>query len=182
MTLRRSKLRRELQGFFGGSGVQSASDAEERWSRAYDAYAREATDASGDKVATVNRPGFRRVLNFNPATGSAPAIAQQLDSAFVVYWTGAVFAIGKPPTPDAPCPSTGIFVVELTSVVIAVLPGVLAALLIPIFSNRTKSSTAAQQAAQVASAFHTATTSAVTVLISGTDAVPAPVTNTCTIF
>lgn len=189
MTLSASKLESKLLDFFKKPDFEAPFQAALAWTDAYDSYARDATDASNDLVVVTNRPGFQSALQFTPQ-GSPPTMAQMFDTAFVAYWTGAVFAIGIPPTPAAPCPSIGgntIFSVEIASLVIAAVPGVLMNLLLPIFAGVTKASTAQQQAQQVASAFHAATTSAVTVLITGLDTTPTPagplpITNTCTVF
>lgn len=184
------KLESKLLDFFSSPNFDTSFQAAMAWTDAYDSYARDAMDASNDRVVVTNRPGFQAALQFNSQSGVAPTMAQMFDTAFVAYWTGAVFAIGIPPTPAAPCPSIGgntIFGVEITSLVVAAIPGILMNLLLPVFSGVTKASTAQQQAQQVASAFHAATTSAVTVLITGLDttpppAGPLPIVNTCTVF
>ena len=185
------KLQRSFLDYFEDPGpFKEPVDAAMEWTRIYDAYARDAVDASQDKVQVVNKPGFFAQLQFNASSGSPPSFASMLDKAFVAYWTGAVFAFGIPPTPAAPCPSIGgntIFSQELTSLVIAVAPGVLMAQLLPIFSSVTEQENARSQSQKIANAFHTATTTAVTVLIAGLDTTPPPggpqpITNTCTIF
>lgn len=183
------KLESSLREFFEDPDFSSSAEAASKWTEAYDSYARDAEDVSRDRVAVVNRPGFQAALQFDSAAGQAPLMAQLFDTAFVSYWTGAIFAVGIPPTPAALCPSiggTGIFATEITSTVILAAPGVLQGLLLPIFTAVTKASTAAQQAQQIATAFHTATTTAVTVLITGISTPPppsgAPITNTCTVF
>lgn len=187
-----SKLENSLFDFFQDPSFQNTIEAALGWTDAYDGYARDAEDASRDRVAVVNRPGFQSILaaGFNAQAGTAQTMAQFFDNAFVVYWTGGVFAFGIPPTPAAPCPSIGAtptWSVEFSSVVITVVPGVLYSLLLPIFLGVTKATTARQQAQQISTAFHSATTSAVTVLITGLDTTPTPagplpIQNVCTVF
>lgn len=193
MTLRVGTLRSELLSIFQVSpdSPSSSADAERQWAAAYDKYASAATDASGDRVIRKNRSGFHSQLRFRAKTGTAATMAQNCDRAFVAYWTGAVFAVGKVPSPSAPCPSVGgntIFGTEISSAVAAVAPGVLRSLLFPIFSQSVPGNTPSERAGAIANAFHKATTSAVTVLITGLDTTPPgsggplPITNTCTIF
>lgn len=181
-----------LLEFFREPNLDTTVDAALEWTDAYDRYARDAEDASRERVAVVNRPGFQSILatGFNAQTGTANTMAQLFDNAFVAYWTGGVFTFGIPPTPAAPCPSIGAtptWSAEFSSNVIAVAPGVLRSLLLPIFLGVSESTTVREQARRIATAFHSATTSAVTVLITGLDTTPPPggplpITNTCTIF
>lgn len=188
--LNSGKLKNLLVDIFTEPDFKTSLDVATAWGDAYDEYARDATDASMDRVAAANKPGFVSAMASFTNQGTPPTMAQILDTAFVAYWTGGVFAVGVPPTPAAACPSIGgntIFGVELTSTVIAAAPGVLQANLLPIFSNVTKEQSIRDQAQKIADAFHAATTSAVTVLIAGLDttpppAGPLPIMNTCTIF
>lgn len=189
--LNKAKLESELVDVFTEPSYQSPIEVANAWGNAYDAYARDATDASFDRVAVVNKPGFiSGMSSFSAQAGTPPSFAQLLDTAFVAYWTGAVFAVGVPPTPAAKCPSVGgntIFSLEISSTVIVAAPGVLLSNLLPIFSNVTEGQTIRDQARKIADAFHQATTTAVTVLITGLDttpppAGPLPIMNQCGLF
>lgn len=193
MTLNVATLVTELrkfsdQSYSGFVGFPtSKAEAKAKWATAYDTYASTAVDVSLDLVATKNKPGFQSALVFGESNTPAQA-ASEFDSAFVAYWTGAIFAIGIPPTPAASCASIGgnsIFGIEVTSIVSVITPNVLNNLLLPVFTNNTGNS-ALPQLQSIANAFHTATTTAVFVLITGTDTTPTPsgpllITNTCTI-
>lgn len=191
MALDRSKLSTALRAIFSNpAGVASASQAEAMWAEAYDSYGFDAEDVSGDVVTTVNFGGFLSALDFGSSGGSSRKAAQDLDRAFVAYWTGAVFAVGSLITvPPGECPNVGgngTWGSETTSVVTAVAAGVLAGLLEPIFGSPMEGDTAASKADQIAGAFHEATTTAVSVLITGLDTTPGPtgplaITNTCVI-
>jgi hypothetical protein len=193
--LNKNKLRSAFQEIFDGAvdkSVDSTAKAEDQWADAYHSYAKDAVDVSGDKLSVSNSVGFRAALQFDAAKAAAsPAvIALQFDLAFVTYWTGAVFSVGTPPSPAAKCPSIGgntLWSVEATSVVVAALPAILLGLLTPIVADHSEGVTTAEKASRYADAFHTATTTAVLVLIAGLDltpppAGPLPVTNTCTIM
>jgi hypothetical protein len=188
MALDRSKLSGRLRTLFTSpDGIANAQDAESRWTAAYDSYALDAEDVSGDMVTTTNRPGFLSALDFG-SWSSVQQAAQRFDDAFVAYWTGGVFAVGSLiAVPPGECPNVGgngTWASETTSVVTAVVAGVLKGLLLPIL--RANSGTPESKAREMARAFHEATTTAVTVLITGLDTTPGPggplaITNTCTI-
>jgi len=194
VTLNKAKLKSDIESIFKDGSSKALSTegvAEQRWASAYHAYASKAMDASNDMVASANQAGFRSALNFRVAKDSMTplTIAQQLDLAFVSYWTGATFAVGIPPTPAAKCPSVGgntIFSTEISSIVQTVIPGTLLAQLTPIVTQKSKAATLSDMAQQYADAFHTATTTAVLVFITGLDTTPPPagplsVFNLCTI-
>ena len=168
----------------------SRRQAEAKWARIYDEYASQAEDASGDRVLSKSNAGFRRALNFQNNLTTA-RFARQIELGFLSYWTGATFAIGKPvPGTGVPCPNVGgnsIFGIEASSVVIATTPNVMFGNLFPVLRSFGRTTTAAQKAREIAQAMHLATTTAIFVLISGTDTTPGPggplpITNTCTIF
>ena len=194
--LNEGKLRASLLRFFTNpAGLISIPQAEERWATAYDDYARDAEDLSGDPVLLSNRPGFRAPLRFRGIRNSVQ-FAQQIEAGFLAYWAGATFALGNlvPGTGTVDCPTIGpvgsnfIFASEISSLVILVAPGVMFSGILPHVSVTYRGVTAEQQSRRIAAAMHAATTSAVTVLISGIDTVipglggPFPVTNTCNIF
>lgn len=163
--------------------AQAAAD----WASAYDAYARGATDVSGDKVLSVNRAGFQSALRFKNQGGTAAGAASEFERGFISYWTGAQFAVAIPVPPVTPCPSvppSPPWLREFTSVVVAATPG-LAGLLTPIFQDNA-SQDLPGRAGRLANAFHTATTTNVRVMITGITTPPPPgglpVTNLCTIF
>jgi hypothetical protein len=147
-------------------------DAAANWSDAYDLFASDAEDVSTDPVTVKNPSLFESTLAaaLPGPDGTAVDAAQAFDDAFVQYWTGGVFAVGTPPPSGVG--GTGVFSVELTSVVTVVAPNVLKGLLVPIFESL--SSDPDQKAEDIAAAFETATKTAVTVLISGLDTTPPP--------
>ena len=171
-------------------GIVNQRDAENKWARAYHGYAGEAEDVSGDTIVTANMAGFRGALTLFSAGATAALTARRFESAFVSYWTGGVFGIGKLIlSPPGGCPNVGgngTWGSEVTSVVMTVVPNVLFSLLFREFQLVRSSDTAASKASAIARAFHRATTTAVKVLITGVDTTPAPtgplpITNTCAI-
>lgn len=158
------------------------------WANAYDTYARDAVDVSTDVLLTSNKNGFRDALAvLNIPNGVIVTAAGAFDSALIAYWTGAVFAVGTPPSPGAACASAGgngTWATEVSSIVATVTVGVLEASMASLLAI--PSSDPSVKATALAAAFHNATTSAVKVLITGTDTTvpptgPLAITNTCTI-
>ena len=165
--------------------------AASNWADAYDAYALNAQDISGDALVTANKVGFRSTLAAYLPDGSVgtPATgAEAFAKAFVVYWTWAAFSTFVVPAPpnDPPTPpavNTGIFSVEATSVVISVDSTALENLLLAEFSSLV--GTVDAKAESLANAFHAATTQNVVILIAGLDTTlpsPLPITNTNFIY
>jgi len=190
MGLSKQKLTSGFLSLFGNSdGISGLPDVHTKWTNAYHSYAMDAEDVSGDRVVTTNRTGFLSSLSLGSGNSIFQA-ALNFDRAFVAYWTGGIFAVGALiVVPPAGCPNvggSGVWSSEITSVVTVVSAGVLAGLLVPVFSSISDGDTARSKARQMATAFHQATISAVTVLITGLDTTPGPtgplpITNTCTI-
>jgi len=196
MSLSVTKLRDEFLPMFdpGAGGFywsSTRSEALDRIRDAYDTYASDAEDYSGDSVASKSPSGFRSALNAMLSTWTAADAAAAMAAAFVAYWTGGSFAVGSliSGTGSPPCANQGsgtkIFAVENTSAVIAAVGTSLQAALLSEFNNL--STDGAAKALAIAQCFHNATTADVTVLISGLDTTPPPtgplpVTNTCTVF
>lgn len=156
------------------------------WTDAFDAYALNAVDVSGDPVVTVNKAGFQAALAplFNPDSTSTAA-ANAFASAWSAYWTGATFAILIPPPSGVG--GNGIFGVEISSAVTVVVPANLSSDLKTIFDTIDTDQDPDTKAQQIADAFHAATTNDITVLISGLDTTPPPtgplpITNTDKVY
>ena len=190
MSLDRDKLRDSFRAVVDPTYPLHAfpatqADAVEAWTEIYDSYALAAEDVSGDSVVTANRAGFKAALTMDIHSGDPETLAAEFAAAFLAYWTGAVFAIGKlPATPTVPCPSVGgnlIWGSEATSVVSAVVSENLRQTLVTEFGKQTIDGEAKAEA--LADLFHDATTRDVQVLITGLDtAVPTLITTTCTVF
>jgi hypothetical protein len=174
--------------FAGWPPTKAAAAA--NWCNAYNVYALSAQDVSGDPLVSANLPGMISTLvsllpEASP-TATYKLAADAFDAAFASYWTGALFAFLVPPVP-APlgCPNIGgttIWSVEAESKVFAVASGVLGGLLEAEFA--VVAPDVDTKAASLAAAFHSATISAVTVLIKGSDSTlptPIPIQNACTI-
>lgn len=178
MALDKSVLKEELlklldEGHAEFAGFpSSASDAAQNWADAYDTYAADAEDVSGDAVASANAAGFKSALVFADGTPTPVASSLEYDAAFVAYWTGATFAVGTPPSSGTG--GNGTFGVELSSAVVSVIPAVLGGLMATILAAIDSDQDPDVKAGKFADAFHDATTSAVLVLISGLDTTPPP--------
>lgn len=196
MALDVNKLKAELlklidpndAGFVGYPA--DTDEAAANWTAAYDVYSRDAADVSGDSVLTVNPAGFEGAVRSGLVSSVTPVqAATAFGNAFLSYWTGGVFAVGSlPATPTVPCPSLGgnlIWGTEVSSLVTAVVPAGLISLLTTEFAVNTADPDA--KATALANAFHTSTTTGITVLITGLDTTPTPggplpITNACTVF
>ena len=163
----------------------------DNWGNAYNTYALSAEDISTDSLAVANLSGFKSALTllmpFDPVPGTALLAATAFESAFIAYWTAATFAIAVIPPPQAPVPpNNGIWAPpETSSIVTAVTPAVLYPLLLAEFALN--ESDADIKADALATAFHTATTTAIFTTIIGFDttvppAGPYPIINISTIF
>lgn len=179
MSLNQAKLKTEIMklideetpGFIGFP--TDLVTACQNWGNAYNIYALDAVDISGDKLLTSNLVGFQNALAANlpvAEAGTSILAASAFDLAFISYWTAAVFSIGM--IPLGGIGGTGIFSVEISSVVSAITPNVLNNLLLPIFNLNSEDTDA--KADSLATAFHTATTTAIFCLISGLDTSPPP--------
>lgn len=147
----------------------------ENWANAYDVYCQSAQDISNDGLATSNPTGFKNSLIANlpeGAAGSAALGAAAFESAVVAYWTGATFNIGS--LPPGGIGGTGVFSIEISSVVTEITPNVLYDLLLIEFSKTTFELDMDVKADTLAALFHTFTTTAVIVTISGSDTTPPP--------
>lgn len=186
MSLDRAALHKDFVLWFSRpGGIYAADQAEEKMALIYHTYAQQAEDVSGEKATNLNVKNFRDVLDFQRSR-TAEQFCQQMDRAFVAYWTGVIFANGIVPPPSPPCPNvggTGIFWIEFSSSVTSVTLNVLYGLLLPVVLY--KKGSAQVQALRFASALDEATKRAVTVYITGLDTslpFPLPITNTCTVF
>ena len=147
----------------------------ENWKNCYHSYAVNAVDISNDSLATSNPTGFKNALVANlpeGAAGSAVLGASAFEAAVVAYWTGATFNIGS--LPPGGIGGTGIFSVEISSVITEITPNVLYDLLLVEFSKTTYELDMDMKADTLAALFHTFTTTALICTISGSDTTPPP--------
>lgn len=189
MSLSLEKLRRELLRIFTRPNVvRTAEHARRMWWEVYDFYARDAEDVSGDSVLTVNSYRFLKNLKFFSFNNYVQA-AEEFDDAFRAYWQGATFNVAQLiTTPPSTCPNVGgngIWASETASVVSGVRRRAIAGRLVPIFQGQSQVANAQRAAAEIARAFHDATTQDVSVTITGFDTTfptPVSISNTCTLF
>lgn len=146
----------------------------ENWATAYDIYAQNAVDISDDALTTASKAGFKNALiaSLPEGAGTAALAATAFENAFVAYWTGAVFSIGK--LPPGGVGGNGIFGLEISSVVTTITPNVLYNLLLAEFNKEIFETNMDTKSDTLATLFHTATTTAIIVTISGTDTTPPP--------
>jgi hypothetical protein len=164
--------------------------AAQNWADAFDAFASNAEDASGDALISGNAAGFKAAVQGGFAAQTAAGAAAGYGAGAIAYWTGAAFGVLELLDPlTEPCPSVGpgtkIFSIEASSVVTVPLAVALIAALTAEFIVLEADPDAKAEA--LADAFFDSSTTEITVLISGSDTTPPPsgplpVTNTCTVF
>jgi hypothetical protein len=182
MTLSVNVLKTELKKFMVDTdpsfvGFPSTLiDSCDSFANAYDIYAKGASDISGDLLLSSNKTLFASTLKsmlVPPPGGNAILASSAFDSAFIGYWMGSIFDIKIIPI----VPGTGgPFAQEITSIVTIVTPGVLQSLLLAEFGII--SNDASTKVDSIANCFHTATLSAVQVLITGVSTSVPPIPTT----
>jgi len=147
MALSASKLKNEILAIINDplNFPASENEAKQRLADAYDNYAQDAVDGSGDGPLSVNKSGFQSALNF-PVGGSAAAAATAFETAVVTYWTGATFNITTPPIGSLSKVSSTIITPPIPNGLIGV-----------VFADISAGVTADEKAQQVADAIHTMT-------------------------
>lgn len=165
----------------------NATDFANNWANAYDTYAQDAQDVSGDVLITAFKTAMAtKLMALNVPAGVIATAASTFDDALKAYWASAVFAVGIVPTLASACPSvggTGTWATETSSVGVGFTAGILEASLLSLLAI--PSSDPQVKAPALAAAFHNATTTAVKILITGVDTTaptPLPITNTCGVF
>lgn len=165
----------------------NATDFANNWANAYDTYAKDAQDVSGDVLITAFKSAMAaKLLTLNVPAGVIATAASTFDDALKAYWASAIFAVGIVPTPAASCASiggTGLWSAEASSIGTGFTAGILQASLLTLLAI--PSNNPAVKAPALAAAFHNATISAVKVTITGTDTTaptPVPITNICGVF
>ena len=156
-------------------GDGSLAQAAERLTRAYDAYASQAVDLGGNRLAAGNTAAMQVALTvtFASSINTVAGAAQAFGAAHTAYWAGAVFTPGAPPPPGTPgiAGGNGIFSLVASSVV-SVAPGAaLTAGLLAIFAAP---STHAADRSQELAKLWDRVSKMVTVLMVGIDATPSP--------
>ena len=185
MSLDANKLYREFLVWFKTGNIYTYAQAERRLAKVYHDYAQGAEDVSGEGPDNLDASRFERHLRFS-GSRTARQFAQQVDDAFVAYWTGTTFSILVLPPASPPCPNvggTGEFSVELSSQVTAVAAGRMRDAILPVVDRATN--TAEQVARRLADVMDSVTRSAVTVVITGQDTgspSPSPIYNECGVF
>lgn len=147
MALSSSKLKNEILAVTGDPSnfPSSENDAKQRLADAYDNYAQDAVDSSGDGPLIVNKSAFQSALSFSVG-GSAAAAAAAFEAAIVAYWTGATFNITTPPPGS---------ILKVSSTIVT--PPIPNGLIGGVFSNISPEVTADTKAQQIADAIHAMT-------------------------
>ncbi len=130
MALQKNKLKQDLINWIEKckTEIKNTNDALQLFVDAYENYAKDAQDISGDYVLSYNKSSmFETLLNL-PSQQSANDGAQIIENAIINFWNGATFKLLIPPP--------GTILPEISSTVIQnIVSGTLKSLLVPIFSN-----------------------------------------------
>lgn len=177
----------ENPGFVGYTNSYAVAAA--NWATAFDNWASNAEDDSGDNPAVVFKALFQTALLSAWASSTTKEDgAQSFADAVNDYWTGGIFSVGSlVPGTGNNCANVGagtrVFATEATSVVTSVTTAAIYVLLLGEFTQYRTSMDAKAQA--LAEAFYNPiTVGGVFVTITGIDttpppAGPLPVTNVC---
>lgn len=140
---------------------------------AYDVYARDAVDQSGDQLVTANLPGMQQSFASGlSGSSTANAAAEAFAVAYSVYWIGASFAVGRLPRPGPPTVGgNGIFSTEIASTVLSVMTDRIYNMMALEFGRLT---TGEEKVNGLAAAMHASTIVSVSTTISGLDTSPPP--------
>jgi hypothetical protein len=180
MTLSKATLKAELLKIMDSQNPNfvgwpaTPATAITNFAAAYNTYATQATDISGDHLILANLPGFIAAITSAmppPSPGGTLAnYASTMATAFTTYWTAAPFTILIPP--PSGIGGTGVFSIEVTSLVTVINSAILSTGILTQLNQQFDSADDAADA--VADVWHTATTTAITVVIVGLDTTPPP--------
>lgn len=96
MALDQNKLKDNLFAWLQNVNVANIADSAEDFADAYEDYAFDAQDPSGDSPSILNRAGLVSAIAGLPAIGTAINAAQIFATGIVAYWTGGIFEITPP--------------------------------------------------------------------------------------
>ena len=149
MALSKNKLKDNILSWFN-EDVTSIFDFTNYFSDAYEDYALDCIDISGDSILTYNKAGMKNILNTLTNNETTSSSALKFENSIITFWTEATFKLTIPPT--------GTILPELSAIVTTnIIPGVIKTPLISVFSDLSPNTTKQQKADQLATVFHTAT-------------------------
>lgn len=92
MALDKSKLQTELENWLNNkNNYLTRNDAYTAFADAYETYALDAQDVSGDVVNIYNKPDLISTLEEIPEIGTVEIASQKFEDAINAFWTGALF-------------------------------------------------------------------------------------------
>ena len=171
MALDKSKLKTELENWMS-STYDNITDAANAFADAYEIYALDAIDISGDSPDTLNKAGIVSAFKSLTTSETPATSAIKFEAGLVAYFTGGTFLLTIPPA--------GTILPEISAIVTAsIIPPAISATLTTIFTNT--SDDVSTKATQMSDLFDTATklvtaTCTGTLAIGGTLPVLGPIT------
>ncbi len=169
MALDKNKLKQQLINWnIQSKQKHTKQEALQLFVNAYETYALDAQDISGDYINTYNTSAMVQVLMTLPTQGSPQQAAQIFENALIAFWNSATFKLTIPPS--------GTIAPEISAIVTQnITSGTLQPLLLPIFSDISIQTTLETKMNQLATALDTVTKTIVVTCI-GTNPSPPPPT------
>lgn len=165
MALVKADLQSALESWMNNP-VDNLSDGIDGFVNAYDTYALQAIDISGDNPLVVNKATMKSTLLALPPVGTPSSAALIFENAVISYWTGATFALTTPP------PGGGPEISALVTTPPAV--GSIQSGLQTVFSDVDAGTTVASKANDIANTLDTATKAVIDTITYTNLAAPPP--------
>lgn len=163
MALSKDNLQENLEAWLSDLSYETIHDSMVVFINAYDNYASDAMDISGDSPLLLNKQDALDILDTITTAETAASVALKFENAIIAFWAGATFKIIIPPA--------GTVAPEVSAIVTTnIVPGTLVSTLTPIFSDLSPK-TYAQKAAELATAFDDAT---LTIIVTCIGTIPPP--------
>jgi hypothetical protein len=171
MALSQTTLKNSLLSWMQGKASYSTlSQSMSVFIDAYEAYALNAIDVSGDGLLTYFKANALAILNTLSNSETAATAAQKIENAIKAFWTLATFSLTIPPA--------GTILPEISAIVTTnIIAGTLASSLLSIFNNLGSGETDTTKADSLATALNNSTKTIIVTCIGtlsggGTLAVP----------
>jgi len=161
MALDKAALKTDLEAWMGNP-YDDVNDAADAFANAYDSYALDAVDVSGDSPLLTNKPALVSAISTLTTAETPSTAAKKFETGIIAYWAGATFELLYPPT--------GTIAPEISaSVTINILPNVISIPLTIIFTDTVGTSAVK---AQLLSDLFDIATKTITVTCVGTIILP----------
>jgi hypothetical protein len=132
------------------TNYSSISDSMTAFIDAYEDYALDCVDISGDSISTYFKTNALNILKTITNSDTATTASQKFENALIAFWTNATFELLTPPA--------GTVTPEISAIVTTnIIPTTLATALLSIFNAKSSSDTDITKANQIATVLDTST-------------------------